>query len=166
MILDREKNRHSVHGVKLIAFLLACLALVSCSLDNFPRLNGAGDYQAPPKPLFPAAKPSNRPSPKAVAQWQLTPTRNGYSLDVILNGRRHFVEHGGEYVSGKRIYATSPGVPLGAISAFDISQPDGKGMLYFVIPEEGNRYGVFSRFVDPLKGGRHQPARRVKSLTL
>lgn len=166
MILDREKNRHSVHGVKLIAFLLACLALVSCSLDNFPRLNGAGDYQAPPKPLFPAAKPSNRPSPKAVAQWQLTPTRNGYSLDVILNGRRHFVEHGGEYRSGKRIYVTSPGVPAGSISAFDISQPDGKGMLYFIIPEDGNRYGVFSRFVDPLKGGRHQPARRVKSLTL
>ncbi len=166
MILDREENRHSVHGMRLIAFLPACLALVSCSMDNFPRLNGAGEYQAPPKPLFPAAKPSNRPSPRAVAQWQLTPTRNGYSLDVILNGRRHFVEHGDEYRSGKRIDVTSPGVPAGAISAFDISQPDGKGMLYFIIPEDGNRYGVFSRFVDPLKGGRHQPARRVKSLTL
>jgi len=166
LILDRKENKHSVHVMKLIAFLSACLALVSCSQDNFPRLNGAGDYQAPPKPLFPAAKPSDRPSPRAVAQWQLTPTRNGYSLDVILNGRRHFVEHGGEYVSGKRIYATSPGVPAGAISAFDISQPAGEGMLYFIIPEDGNRYGVFSRFVDPLKGGRHQPARRVKSLTL
>ena len=166
MILDRKENKHSVHVMKLIAFLSACLALVSCSQDNFPRLNGAGDYQAPPKPLFPAAKPSDRPSPRAVAQWQLTPTRNGYSLDVILNGRRHFVEHGGEYRSGKRIYVTSPGVPAGSISAFDISQPAGEGMLYFIIPEDGNRYGVFSRFVDPLKGGRHQPARRVKSLTL
>ncbi|MDB4537800.1 hypothetical protein N9230_04215 [Akkermansiaceae bacterium] len=166
MILDRVVIRLSVQGVKVTVCLLGCLMLASCSRDNFPRLNAAGDYQAPPKPLFPAAKPSNRPSPKAVAQWQLTPTRNGYSLDVILNGRRHFVEHGGEYMSGKRIDVTSPGVPVGAISAFDISQPDGEGMLYYISPEGGNSYGVFSRFVDPLRGGKHQAAQRVKTLTL
>jgi len=152
--------------MKLIASLLGCLALSSCSQDNFPRLNAAGDYQAPPKPIFPAAKLPKRPSPKAVAQWQLTPTLSGYSLDVILNGRRHFVEHGGEYMSGKRVDITSPGVPVGAISAFDISQPDGEGMLYYISPEGGNRYGVFSRFVDPFRGGRHQAPRRVKSLSL
>lgn len=166
MILDRGGKQQSVHGMKLIVFLTGCLVLLSCSRDNFPRINESGDYVAPPKPLFPAAKPSNRPSPKAVAQWHLTPTRNGFSLDVILNGRRHFVEHGDEYITGKRVNVTSPGVPVGAISAFDISQPDGEGLLYYIVPESGNSYGVYSRFVDPRLGGRHQAAQRVKTLKL
>ena len=152
--------------MKVIVCLAACLVLASCSQENFPRLNESGDYVAPPKPLFPAATISQKNSPKAVAQWQLTATRNGYSLDVILNGRRHFVEHGGEYLTGKRVNVTSPGVPIGAISAFEVAQSGGKGLLYFIIPEGGNNYGVFSRFADPARGGQHQAAQRVKTLKL
>ena len=43
-----------------------------------------------------------------------------------------------EKVAGPIMVTTSPGVPAGAISAFDISQPVGEGMLYFIIQEGGN----------------------------
>jgi len=97
--------------------------------------------------------PPTLPAPK----WVLHPDGVGYDLDLVVNGREHHIDSGGEYMSGHKVYNNS-GVPSSAISAYEVDMPDGEAMLYYVEPHGGG-LAVYSRFWDPMEA-RHGAPRR------
>jgi hypothetical protein len=100
-------------------------------------------------------QPPSIPSP----QWELHPSGNGYDLDLIVNGREHHVDHGGEYMDGHRVRGNTA-VPTSAISAFEVDMPDGEAMLYWVEPH-GGQLAVYSSYFDPMTARYDSPGRKA-----
>lgn len=91
--------------------------------------------------------------------WAMHPDGVGYDLDLVVDGREHHIDHGGEYTAGHYTRNNS-GVPASAISAYEVDMPDGEAMLYYV-EAHGSQLIVYSRFWDPMSGRHDSPKRKA-----
>lgn len=133
-----------------ILTLLFAIGLASCGGDPQP-----GQVPRPVGPNDPVPDPA--PRPKSFS-WALHPDGDGYDLDVVVDGRGHHADHGGEYMHAHTVSRSKNGLPPSAVSAFEVAMPDGEAKLYWIEPH-GSNYAVYSRFWDPFENRHHSPQR-------
>jgi len=150
----------------LLATLLS-LSLSSC-LTVMPTPGGPLDPQLGNQPApNPGQNPNpghgRPPNPTPSTGWHLSSHRNGYDLDVVVNGQEYHVDNGGEHFDPHPVSPRSEGVGPGALSAYEVHGPDGEDTIYW-IEQNGATLLVYSRHFDPYSGhwGRERRLRTIR----
>ena len=147
--------------------LSSCLTVIPTPggpLDPNPQPGpGPGPGPGPNPDAGPPSRPEPIPIPTPSTGWHLSSHRNGYDLDVIVNGQEYHVDNGGEHFDPHPISTRSEGVGPGALSAYEVHGPDGEDTIYW-IEQNGATLLVYSRHFDPYSGrwGRERRLRTIR----